>query len=86
MHHPASKPELEQRFWQGVKSLLNTKFGHRPSIAQHGIDDYKRSIGGADSGLWGIPEVVYNQGEEKIAEAVDGIIKTGLPTVARRPA
>lgn len=86
MHNPFSKPELEQRFWQTVRSLLNKNFGHSAKIAQNGIDTYKRSIGGADSGLWAVPETVYNQGEEKTAEVVDGIIKTGLPTVVRQPA
>jgi hypothetical protein len=79
MKPTASNPEAEKQFWTDVEDLLTGgKFQHDYHKAQRGIQEYKVAIGGHTNG-GGIPEAVYNQGEEKVAEVVDGIIKTGLP-------
>ena len=72
-----TKREAEEQFWKDVKALLTSQFQHKPRIAQKGIDTYQRVVSEHNE-RGGIREVVYNQGEEQTAEAVNGVIRAEL--------
>jgi hypothetical protein len=73
MNRAVTRKEAEEQFWSDVKGLLTGKHGHRNTRADEGIDTYRQVAGQT------FPGVVYNQGEEKTAEVIDGLIKTGRP-------
>ena len=68
-----TRDEAAEQFWSDVLELLTERYGRPRDQAQQGIDQYKREV------LPRVGEVVYNQGEERTAKAIDGIIANGLP-------
>jgi hypothetical protein len=81
----ATKEELQQQFWKDVEQLLTgNKYRHPLRCVQEGIDAYKQSI--RQHACGNIPDAVYNQGEEKTAEVVNGVIQSGLPSLHSQPA
>jgi hypothetical protein len=79
MRQAVTWEQAAEQFWANVIDLLTgPRYGHDPARARRGIDDYKREI----QESWGegtIPGVVYNQGEERVAEVIDMRIREGLP-------
>jgi hypothetical protein len=69
---PKRQAAIDQ-FWNDVKELLTQKHGHSDRQAQQGINQYRQAT------VNKLGEVVYNQGEEKTAEVIDGVIRSGLP-------
>lgn len=64
MKSAKSRREAENQFWKNVKDLLTKERRHKPDQAQAGIAKYKQDakrLGG---------EAVFNQGEERTAEAI----------------
>ncbi len=74
-----NRKEPADQFWSDVEDLLTQKYKHPATKARAGIAKYQGAVG--DRGK--IPEVVYNQGEEQTAKVIDGVIKKGLPKLAK---
>lgn len=74
MAKTGSRPEAEKRFWEDVKELLRSSHGHSEQQAKEGINKYRQEVARRKLG-----EVVYNQGEEKAAKVIDGILSNDLP-------
>jgi hypothetical protein len=77
----APKPHLSRveqiaQFWNDVRDQLVQHHGRKPDQADLGIGRYR-----GDTERRGLGEAVYNQGVERTAEVVDGVIENGLPTV-----
>ena len=72
-----TKREAEEQFWKDVKALLTSQFRHKSRTAQKGIEAYQRLMSEHNE-RGGVPGVVYNQGEERTAEAVNGVILAEL--------
>jgi hypothetical protein len=68
-----TRDEAAEQFWCDVLELLTQKHGRAPTEAEQGIDQYKREV------LPRVGEVAFNQGEERTAGVIDGIIANGLP-------
>jgi hypothetical protein len=71
------KPELGEQvteFWNQVRGRLIHHHERSPDEADLGIGRYR-----LDTERRRIGEAVYNQGVERTAEIVDGVIKYGLP-------
>ena len=70
MEPAKSRNEAEKQFWGNVKDLLTKEHRHKPNQAEAGIAKYKKDakrLGG---------DAVFNQGEERTAEAIDRAIKS----------
>lgn len=70
MEAAKTRREAEKRFWENVKDLLTREHRHKPDKAKAGIDKYKREakrLGG---------DAVFNQGEERTAEAIHRAINS----------
>jgi hypothetical protein len=73
MSRAATRDEATNHFWSDVLELLTEKY-HRPrDQAQRGIEQYKQEV------LPRVGEVAHNQGEERTAKVIDGIIESSLP-------
>ncbi len=69
-----SRDELIGLFWDEVrKRLIEHHHRHRDEV-YFGIGRYR-----SDTERLGIGDVVYNQGIERTAEVIDGVIDYGLP-------
>jgi len=66
--------EQAAEFWNSVRERLIDRYKREPQQADHGIGEYR-----ADTERRRIGEAVYNQGVERTAEVVDGVIGKGLP-------
>lgn len=65
-----SREDAEDRFWKNVKDLLTKEHRHKPDQAKAGIAKYKQEakrLGG---------DAVFNQGEERTAEAIHRAINS----------
>ena len=81
----AVKDQFEKQFWDDVEKLLiESPYSHSSKNARYGMDVYKNALRNQAGGI--ISETVYNQGEEKTAEVIDSIIRTGLPTLLSQTA
>lgn len=70
MEPAKTRREAENQFWKNVKDLLTKEHRHKPDQAQAGISKYKQDA----EGLGG--EAVFNQGEERTAEAIHRAINS----------
>jgi hypothetical protein len=70
--------ELIAQFWNAVRERLLQHYRRKADLADLGIGQYKW-----DTERRGLGEVVYNQGVERTAEVVNGVIESGLPTPMR---
>ena len=61
-------------FWAEVRSRLKNTHERNDDQANLGIGRYR-----ADTERRGIGDTVYNQGVERTAEIVNGVIENGLP-------
>ena len=71
--------ELIAQFWDGVRGRLMQHHGRKPDQADLGIGRYRW-----DTERRGLGDSVYNQGVERTAEVVNGVIENDLPTLARQ--
>jgi len=71
--------QAAEQFWRDVLGLLTgEKYRHAHQVAQGGINTYKQDVL-RKRNVQAIPDAVFNQGEERTAEAVDRVIRSGLP-------
>lgn len=76
------RPEFGEQiaeFWNEVRQRLIGHYRRQPDEAEQGIGKYR-----LDTERRQIGEAVYNQGVERTAEIVDGVIEFGLPDQLRR--
>ena len=71
--------DVEKQFWDTVQRLLTETYRCSEYEARNGIATYQHEIE-----RHGFAEAVYNQGEERTAEVVDSVIRTGLPVIVPR--
>jgi hypothetical protein len=71
------RDRLTGEFWEAVRSKLVGHYAQPANEADRGIGQYRHTIYRR-----GIGDLVYNQGVEKTAAVVDGIIKNGVPEPA----
>ena len=74
---PVQVPEPYEQiaeFWNNVRDRLIHRHQREPEQADRGIGQYR-----GDTERRRIGEAVYNQGVERTAEVVDGVIGHGLP-------
>jgi hypothetical protein len=69
-----SRDEMIGRFWSEVRNRKNETHKRKHDKADLGIGRYR-----ADTERRGIGDAVYNQGVERTAEIVNGVIDNGLP-------
>ena len=69
-----NRDEMIGHFWAEVRSRLKQAHRRDDDQADLGIGRYR-----GDTERRGLGEVVYNQGVERTAEIVDGVIANGLP-------
>ena len=70
MEPAKTRREAENQFWENVKDLLTKEHRHKPDQAKAGIAKYKQDakrLGG---------DAVFNQGEERTAEAIHRAIRS----------
>jgi hypothetical protein len=70
--------ELIAQFWDGVRERLMQHHSRKADQADLGIGRYRW-----DTERRGLGDSVYNQGVERTAEVVNGVIENDLPTLAR---
>jgi hypothetical protein len=68
------RSDLIAQFWDAVRGRLIQHHGRKADQADLGIGRYRW-----DTERRGLGEAVYNQGVERTAEAVNGVIEHGLP-------
>ena len=73
------RDELVSQFWNDVRATLINNHQRNTNQAVMGIDQYR-----SDTERLGLRDVVYNQGVERTAEIVDGVIENGLPVQKAR--
>ncbi len=69
-----NREDLISEFWQGVRGRVIDVHGRAPDQADLGIGRYR-----LDTERRGLGDAVYNQGIERAAEIVDGVVEFGLP-------
>jgi hypothetical protein len=69
-----SRDEMIGHFWAEVRSRLKNTHARNDDQADLGIGRYR-----GDTERRGIGDTVYNQGVERTAEIVNGVIENGLP-------
>lgn len=69
-----SRDEMIGRFWAEVRNRLKETYKRKDDQADLGIGRYR-----GDTERRGIGDAVYNQGVERTAEVVNGVIEIGLP-------
>ena len=69
------RSEMSAQFWDAVRDRVMKHYHRKADEADLGIGRYR-----GDTERRGLGEVVYNQGIERTAEVVNGVIEFGLPT------
>jgi hypothetical protein len=74
---PLSRPSRDEmigKFWVEVRTRLKETYLRKNDEADLGIGRYR-----GDTERRGIGDAIYNQGVERTAEIVNGVIEDGLP-------
>jgi hypothetical protein len=69
-----SRADLKKDFWDEVRETLIDEYDRSPQDADGGINRYR-----LDTERRKLGEIVYNQGVERTAEIVEGVLVHGLP-------
>lgn len=70
------RDRLIAEFWDSVRARLLKHHRRTPDEADLGIGRYRRAMDGRQVG-----DLLYHQGVERTADAVNGIIDFGVPQV-----
>jgi len=70
----SSRDEMIAQFWTEVRTRLKDSYRRKDDLVDLGIGRYR-----GDTERRGIGDAVYNQGVERTAEIVNGVIDKGLP-------
>jgi hypothetical protein len=74
-----NRDDMIGQFWEGVRNRLKETYRRSDDQADFGIGAYRH-----DTEQRAIGDAVYNQGVERTAEIVNGVIENGLATTRPR--